>query len=98
MYKLTNSESIIRISDNAFIPKDSENKDYQYYCEWLAAGNIPDKADDASQPDAIAMRQAAYRLESDPIFMEARYDDDPAKMQEWKNKVMEIKERYPLQQ
>lgn len=96
MYKLTKSEFIIRVGDNSFIPKDSENKDYRDYCEWLAAGNIPDEADDTNQPDPIAMRQAAYRAESDPIFMEARYDDDPAKMQEWKNKVVEIKERYPL--
>lgn len=97
MYKLTKCEFIIRVSDNSFIPIDSDNKDYQDYCEWLAAGNIPDKADDTNQPDARAMRQAAYRAESDPLFMEAKYDDDPVKMQNWKSKVMEIKERYPLQ-
>lgn len=48
-------------------------------------------------PDGMrAMREAAYRIESDPIFMEARYDDDPVKLQEWRDKVAEIKNRYPI--
>ena len=43
MYKLTQSETTVqRLSDNAFIPFDGGNRDYQEYLEWLAEGNTPE--------------------------------------------------------
>ena len=33
------SNTIIRASDGAFIPIDSNNMDYQLYQQWAAAGN-----------------------------------------------------------
>ena len=39
------SQCIKRIADNAFIPFDPANRDYQEYLEWLAEGNTPTPAD-----------------------------------------------------
>ena len=36
---------IKRIADNAFIPFDPANTDYQEYLKWLEAGNTPLPAD-----------------------------------------------------
>jgi len=51
MYKLTidrdgnEGAAIIRTTDNAFIPKDPANTDYQEYLEWVAEGNTPEEAE-----------------------------------------------------
>lgn len=39
-------EAIQRLSDNAFIPRDPGNSDYQKYLEWVAEGNTPEAAVD----------------------------------------------------
>ncbi len=42
----TNQTTIIkRKVDNAFIPMDEANTDYQEYLEWVAEGNTADPAD-----------------------------------------------------
>jgi|TARA_A100001388_G_scaffold61550_1_gene42772 hypothetical protein len=41
----TEASVILRKEDNAFIPKDSENRDYQEYLTWVADGNTPEAAD-----------------------------------------------------
>ena len=38
-------QAICRKSDNAYIPFDEANTDYQEYLSWLDAGNVPDPAD-----------------------------------------------------
>lgn len=37
---------IKRLSDNAFIPFDPANTDYQAYLQWLSEGNQPLPADE----------------------------------------------------
>jgi len=39
----TEARCIRRLADNAFIPFDLANTDYQQYLEWLAEGNTPEE-------------------------------------------------------
>ena len=51
MYKEKKSEffaevyAVIRLADNAFIPFDPANTDYQAYLKWLSEGNVPEAAE-----------------------------------------------------
>ncbi len=52
MYKLAGKDEtgrqinmIHRIADNAWIPMDSGNTDYQAYLKWVSEGNIAEQAD-----------------------------------------------------
>jgi hypothetical protein len=40
------AQCIKRLADNAFIPFDPANTDYQTYLEWIAEGNEPLPADE----------------------------------------------------
>ena len=40
------AESILRLSDNATIPFDPANTDYQQYLAWVAEGNTPQPAEE----------------------------------------------------
>ena len=67
MYKqLTNSTTIVRLSDNAFIPESPGNRDYQEYLEWAAIeGNTIHPADvppPPPVPQSITRRQCAIEL------------------------------------
>jgi len=41
--------AILRVTDNAFIPFDPANTDYQAYLKWVAEGNTPTPADEGTQ-------------------------------------------------
>ena len=57
-YKLTDTDTIIRISDGANIPTDLDNMDYSAFKDWEAEGNTPEAADAAPDPTWQEKRQA----------------------------------------
>ena len=58
-YQLTQSDTILRTADNAFIPPDPANTDYAAYLLWLEAGNTPEPA---PEPEPVAEPTAAEKL------------------------------------
>ena len=45
-YKLLQDpKTVLRKTDNAYIPFDPENTDYQKYLAWVAEGNTAEAAD-----------------------------------------------------
>jgi hypothetical protein len=51
MFEGQESTTVKRLSDNAFIPFDPANTDYQAYLKWVAEGNTPAPADAASDEE-----------------------------------------------
>lgn len=57
---------------------------------------IDSLVDKAKNQETIENRLYAYQTESDPLYMEWQYDQTLEKEQVWRDKVAEIKLRYPL--
>ena len=93
LYQLSPHGAVLRQPEQAHIPPDPANTDYQQYLTWLAAGHSPAPADPPPAPDTTALRRAAYAAEADPLFFMAARGE--ATQAQWLDKVAEIKARYP---
>jgi hypothetical protein len=58
-YQLSATDCILRIADNAFIPPDPANTDYQAYLTWLSEGNTPLPA---PEPESVPELTPAEKL------------------------------------
>ena len=71
MYQLTTGDTIIRLADNAFIPPDPTNTDYQQYFLWLEEGNTPLPPDPTPEPEPLTPQQ---KLEAAGLTVEELKD------------------------
>jgi hypothetical protein len=61
MYRLTTGNCILRLEDNAFIPPDPANTDFQAYLAWLEEGNEPLPA---PEPEPVPVLTTEQKLEA----------------------------------
>jgi hypothetical protein len=61
-YQLTDTTTVLRRADSAYIPDDPGNRDRQQYETWLADGNTPDPAPPPSQAGVIAQSAQSLQL------------------------------------
>jgi hypothetical protein len=62
-YQLTaNENTVLRVADQAHIPDDPANRDYQEYLLWLADGGVPDPAPPPSVAGVIAQSAQSRQL------------------------------------
>ena len=57
MYQLTQGNCVLRLSDNAWIPLDPVNTDYQSYLAWLDEGNTPLSAPEPEPAPVLTTEQ-----------------------------------------
>lgn len=100
MYKLTNSGSIQRLADTAFIPQDEGNADYQAYLAWLAEGNEPEPADPVIEPipQVVSKAQGLIALEMAGVLVSIEtYMQTASKLERlaWGN-IQQFERQSPL--
>lgn len=100
MYKLTNHASIQRLTDNAFIPQDEGNSDYQAYLAWLAEGNVPEPADPVIEPipQSVSKAQGLIALEMAGVLVsiETYMQTAPRLEQLAWNNIQQFERQSPL--
>ena len=98
MYKFTDETTIKRLSDNAFIPVDEGNTDYQQFkADVVGIGTTCVVGiDTVTTVDYTDARKAEYPSLEEQQDMQ--YWDAVNGTTTWKDKISEIKPKYPKSQ
>lgn len=88
----------IEEKNSQFYSLNYGGKSYISYLEHdlLLEGVPQSEIDKEKVKHILAVRQKAYKSEADPLYMEWQYDQTQEAEKAWRDKVTEIKTRYPL--
>ena len=98
MYQDLSRDTILRLSDGAFIPKDEMSRDYQEYLEWLSLGNSPDPY---VAPEVSYKEKRKLEYPGVDEFVGALMDsglinfDHFSELKDIQEKRLEVKAKYP---
>ena len=88
----TEGDTIIRIADNAAIPIDEANIDYQEYLKWVAEGNTAEDIDALTWDDIRATRDQI--LKSTDWTMTTGATVDQAQWAAYRQVIRDIPQTY----
>ena len=93
-YKINENDVILRKSDGAWIPKDNDNSDYIQFIQDIKEQGL----DIVEGPDVVTPDYKQQRLTEYPSLadqQDMQYWDAVNGTMTWKDKINEIKTKYP---
>lgn len=90
MYRI-GFKGVFRLSDNAFIPEDSDNQLYVEYLLWLEDGNTPEPilAEDFAEAKRLLLLRVSNNCENCMTFITSQYPQ--IEMGSWPEQLHEAK-------
>lgn len=84
---------IISIEKNGLV---YENYEYEELVKLLGITEVEQAITAQKETEILTLRRRAYVKESDLLYMEWQFDQTAESEQVWRDKVAQIKARYPL--